>query len=72
MRLIDIPILKNDELIVNEEAGTFTIELKGSILGSDQDLKLQFGVKNILSLLLVGITNPILKWTLTILINLFA
>lgn len=72
MNIIDIPFAKGDELIVDESAGTFTIEVKADLLGTPEDVKLQLGMKQVFAVLLAGVTNPIAKSALEILINLFA
>lgn len=72
MQIIDIPFGTGNEVIVDETAGTFTLEVKAELLGMPEDVKLQFGIKTVLTVLAAGITNPIAKLAFGILINLFA
>lgn len=73
MKLIDIPFAGGkDEVIVDETAGTFSVEVKAQILGTDQDVKLKFPIKVILLSLLGSVQGTVLRFILGILINLFA
>lgn len=71
MNLINIPLGGTGDLTVDENAGTFTVEIKAEVLGTPEDVQLQFGVKTVLTYLLNGMTNPIAKAALSILLNLF-
>ena len=72
MKLVDYTFAKNDEFIVDATAGTLTFEVKGTLLGNPEDVQIQLGLKTVLLAILAGVTNPVLKWTLTLLINILA
>lgn len=59
-----------DELIVDEAAGTLTIELKGTLLGTAEDVKIPLDVRTLLTALEAGMTNTWLKWAIGLVINL--
>jgi hypothetical protein len=72
MQIIDVPFGKGGELTVDEEAGMFSLEIKATILGTPEDVKLNLSVVTVLTILLAGTNNPIAKLALNILLNLFA
>lgn len=72
MNIVSIPIGSDSSFTVDESAGVFNIEIKADLLGTPEDVKLQLGLKQVFALLLAGVTNPIAKSALEILINLFA
>jgi hypothetical protein len=70
-RVIDLPFGDGADFSVDETAGVLTLEIKGTILGNQEDVQIPISLKSIFNVLLLGVTNPIAKGALTVLVNLF-
>lgn len=58
------------EFIVDETAGTVTFEIKASVLGIPEDVKVPLDFKSVLTALEGGMSNTYVKWVLGLLLNL--
>lgn len=68
-QLADIPIKGFGDIFVDEAAGNFSFEVKGTVLGTPEDFTFNLPIAQVLAGLAAGITNPILKWALTFVIS---
>lgn len=64
MQIIDVPIKGFGDILVDETAGTLTFEIKGTVLGTPEDFKFQLPMAQLMTGILSGVTNPVLKWLL--------
>ena len=71
MKIVDLPFGNGAEFRVDESQGVITLELKANILGNPEDIQIPLSLKSVFAVLLAGVSNPIAKLALEILVNLF-
>lgn len=65
MEVVNIPLGTVGDIEVDEASGTFTIKVQANIFGNPEAATFTLSVAEVLSGIVAGITNPILKQTLT-------
>lgn len=65
MEVVNVPLGSIGDIEVDEAQGTFTIKIQANLFGNPESATLTLSVAEVLSGIVAGITNPVLRQTLT-------
>ncbi len=58
------------EFVIDETGGLLTFEMKATVLGTPEDVKIPIDIRTLVTALEAGMTNSYVKWVLGLLLNL--